>query len=80
MHAFRAFVVAISLTTTAVIAAEIGKWGPWTVPKDSPFVAAGFKHDDGGALAILCDTKAKLISLVLEEQRASRQTGGQSIL
>jgi len=38
-------------------------------------VAAGFKHDDGGALIVMCDTKAKLMSLGIEEPRASWTAG-----
>jgi hypothetical protein len=52
-----------------------GKWGPW--PSASPFVAAGFQHDDGGALVLMCDTKTKQLSLGLEESRANWQAGGQ---
>jgi hypothetical protein len=55
--------------------ADVGDWGPWPNSKDSPFVAAGFKHDDDGALIIMCDTNAKLMSLGIEEPRASWKAG-----
>jgi hypothetical protein len=40
-----------------------------------PLVAAAFKHDDGGELAVICDTRTKLISLGITEPRASWQPG-----
>lgn len=49
----------------------MGEWGPWPSAPDSPFVAAGFRHDDGGALVIMCNTKEKIMSLGIEEPRAS---------
>jgi hypothetical protein len=51
--------------------ARSADWEAWPLPTDSPFVAAGYKHDDGGALVIMCDTKTKLISLALQETRAN---------
>jgi hypothetical protein len=62
------FVVA----ATAAVAAE---WIPWPTPKGSTWVGAGFKHDDGGSLVIICDPNKKLISYVLVEPRAHWQTG-----
>jgi hypothetical protein len=50
-------------------------WGPWPLSKDSPFVAAGYKHDDDGALIVMCDTKTRLISLALQETRADWTPG-----
>jgi hypothetical protein len=41
------------------------EWGTWPASKGSPYVAAGFRHDDGGALVIACDPKARLISIVI---------------
>jgi hypothetical protein len=51
------------------------RWGPWPTAKDD-LVAAGYKHDDGGALVVQCGTKIKLISIILQEPRASWQAGG----
>jgi hypothetical protein len=53
--------------------AETGTWGPW--PSDLTAVAAGFKHDDGGALIIQCDKTKRFMSYVLEEPRAHWQKG-----
>jgi hypothetical protein len=62
----------LGLATSEAISAD---WQPWPSPKDSPLVAAGFRHDDGGAFIVACDTKARLISILIEEPRASWQAG-----
>jgi len=56
-------------------AARATDWGPWPLNPQSHFVAAGYKHDDGGALIVMCDTDRKLISLALEEPRANWTQG-----
>jgi hypothetical protein len=61
------------LMVATVSSADAGDWGPW--PIDNPYVAAGFEHDDGGKLLVLCDSKARFISLVIEETRANYQQG-----
>jgi hypothetical protein len=63
-----AFVLAVA--SSRAFAAD---WGPWPSPKDSPFVSAGFAHDDGGALVVMCDTKKRLIAIWIMEPRASWQ-------
>lgn len=79
MRALKSFISVLLAAAAAsrVVAGDLGHWGPWPTPKDSPFVGVGFKHDDGGALIVLCDTKTKLISLLVEEPRASWQPGTQ---
>jgi hypothetical protein len=64
-----------ALATFAPVRAKEGEWGPWPLSSDSPFVAAGYKHDDGGALIVMCNTKTRLISLVLQETRADWTLG-----
>jgi TPR repeat protein len=65
-----------SLTPTLAASEAVpGEWGPWPSPKDSPLVSAGFRHDDGGALVVMCDTSKRLISIGLEEPRAQWRTG-----
>jgi hypothetical protein len=64
--------LAFDLIASVAFGAE---WGPWQVAKDSPFVAAGFKHDDGGTLLVMCDTQTKLMSLMLNEPRAKWKAG-----
>lgn len=54
-----------------------GVWGPWSSPSAPSAVGAGFLHDDGGALIILCDTPSKIISYILKEPRAHWQEGAQ---
>jgi hypothetical protein len=79
MRALKPFISVLfaAVVASGAVASDWGHWGPWPTPKDSPFIGAGFKHDDGGTLIILCDTKTKLISLLLEEPRASWQPGTQ---
>jgi hypothetical protein len=70
------FVIGAALMTSLTTAnAATGEWGPWPSPKDSSFVVAGFKHDDGGALMVMCDPKTKLMSLGIEEPRANWAAG-----
>ena len=64
--------LAFGLLASAALSAE---WEPWQTPKDSPFVGAGFKHDDGGTLLVLCDKQKRLMSLMLNEPRASWKEG-----
>lgn len=77
MQIAKALVIAFAAlaVSSAVGRAEIGKWGPWPSRPDGPFTAAGFKHDDGGALVIICDKAVHIISLVLEEPRAHWRLG-----
>ena len=63
---------AISLCAPLTFA---GDWGRWPLQSDSPFVAAGYRHDDDGALIVMCDKKTKLISLALQETRANWTPG-----
>ncbi len=62
----------LGFTSSVAMGAE---WGPWPAPKDGSFAAAGFKHDDGGALVIVCNTRARLISILIEEPRARWNKG-----
>jgi hypothetical protein len=50
-------------------------WGPSSSSLPSGFVGADYTHDDGGALAILCDTSKKLISYLLIDPRAHWEKG-----
>jgi len=59
----------------ATLQAASGEWRSWPSSKDSLFVAAGFRHDDGGALIVMCDPEAKLMSIGIEEPRASWTAG-----
>ncbi len=68
----RQLIVAICLSAGPAVAAD---WGPWPLQSGSPFVAAGYKHDDGGALIVMCDKKEKVISLALQETRADWTPG-----
>jgi hypothetical protein len=70
----RTVLLALPLLLQFVAAnAATGEWeGPWN---DKDLVAAGFSHDDGGALVVICDTKAKLMSLGITEPRASWTAG-----
>lgn len=51
------------------------EWGPWPTSPAGHIVAAGYKHDDGGALVVMCDRASKLISLGLQEPRANWTPG-----
>jgi hypothetical protein len=62
----------LALATSEAISAD---WQPLPTPTDSPLVAAGFRHDDGGAFIVACDAKARLIFILIEEPRASWQEG-----
>jgi hypothetical protein len=42
-------------------------------PKDRPHVFAGFTHDDGGRLIVMCDKEKRRISISLVEPRAQWQ-------
>ena len=63
--------------------AAAAEWVPWPSSPDSPPnidspappVVAGFKHDDGGKLLVICDTGTRLISIGVEEPRAHWQPG-----
>ena len=56
--------------------ADAAEWGPWPLAEnDGRIVAAGYKHDDGGALIILCDVQSRSISLVFQEPRAKWEAG-----
>src|SRR5271169_3331011 len=55
---------------TMAIAAE---WAPLPTPKGSAWVGAGFNHDDGSMLVIICD-RAK-ISYTVNEPLAHWETG-----
>ncbi len=69
----RLVIGAVIVLGVATANAATGEWeGPW---HDKDFVAAGFSHDDGGALVVICDTKAKLMSLGITEPRASWTAG-----
>ena len=59
--------LALCLSAPQALASD---WGPWPMAKGSAFVAAGYEHDDGGALIVMCDTTTKLVSLALRETRA----------
>jgi hypothetical protein len=61
-----AFVLAVA--SSRAFAAD---WAPWPTPKGSSVVSAGFTHDDGGALVVMCDTQKRLISIWIREPRAS---------
>ena len=65
-------IVAICLSAHRAVAAD---WGAWPLSTGTPFVAAGYRHDDGGALVVMCDTKTKLMSLAFQEPRASWSQG-----
>lgn len=66
---------ALALALAGSGAMMAGEWGPWPTSTDNPLVAAGFKHDDGGALIVMCDPKIKIVSIGIEEPRASWQPG-----
>jgi hypothetical protein len=51
------------------------EWAAWPRQQGSPMVAAGFKHDDGGTLLIVCDTQKRLMSILLSEPRATWKEG-----
>jgi|ERR1700722_680924 len=50
--------------------AAVAEWKSWPISADNPLVAAGFKHDDGGTLLVICNRKTKLMSIAVEEPRA----------
>jgi hypothetical protein len=52
--------------------ASAADWGP---VRSQEFVGTGYVHDDEGALFVLCDTNAKLISILLNETRANWTVG-----
>ena len=55
-----------------------GEWEPSV--SDLTATAVGFKHDDGGALIIQCDTKERLISYEFVEPRAHWTKGAKIIV
>jgi hypothetical protein len=61
--------------TVAVPAAEAicAAWGPRQAA--GSFVAAGFIHEDGSSLTVMCNTSTKLIAIVHEEPRANWKEG-----
>jgi len=69
----RLVIGAVIVLGVATAHAATGEWdGPW---HDKDYVAVGFSHDDGGALVVVCDTKAKLMSIGITEPRASWTVG-----
>jgi hypothetical protein len=73
-NAMTALIAFLAVTCLAP-GANSTEWRSWPTPKDSPFVGAGFKHDDGGSFVVLCDTKARLMSILIVEPRAKWQSG-----
>ena len=67
-----AFTLLFTVAASAAIAQE---WRPSPMPKDSGLVGAEFRHDDGGALVIACDTAKHLIIYFLVEPRAHWEKG-----
>jgi hypothetical protein len=67
-----ACVLALEISPVEALCAE---WRPLEGAKGSPFVSAGFKHDDGGSLIVACDTQSRLISIVMDEPRANWRPG-----
>jgi len=65
-------VLAFVFFASEAIGAE---WEPWPSPQGSPLVAAGFNHDDGGTLLVICDTKQRLMSIMFNEPRATWKEG-----
>lgn len=65
-----AFALMLALPASNAFADD---WVPW--PDLSPFVGAGYKHDDGGALIVICNPSKKLMSYLLREPRASWHKG-----
>jgi hypothetical protein len=55
--------------------ATCGEWGPIPTPKEQPFVFAGFKHDDGGRLILMCNKESRLITISFVDPRAEWKTG-----
>jgi hypothetical protein len=66
--------VALALPATGALCAD---WGPVPTP-NAPIVAAGYTHDDGGSLVVLCNTDQKLIRIMHTEPRA-RWTEGDTV-
>jgi len=60
----------------AMPAAEVlgADWVALSTP-NQPIVAAGFRHDDGGSLTVLCNTNEKLIRIIHTEPRANWTEG-----
>jgi hypothetical protein len=66
----------LSLLSFASPASADQAWAPWPTGA-AGYVAAGFRHDDGGSLVVMCDTTKKLLHLGLIEPRANWQRGQQ---
>jgi hypothetical protein len=54
--------------------APCADWGPVPTSNQS-LVVAGYTHDDGGSLRVLCDTDERLIRIIHTEPRARWKKG-----